>query len=48
MHAVVALALPDVVAFDLSIPAQVFGHTEERGREQDLLAQQQTGERQQS
>jgi transcriptional regulator GlxA family with amidase domain len=25
MHRVVALALPDVVAFDLSIPAQVFG-----------------------
>lgn len=32
MHNVVALALPDVVAFDLSIPAQVFGHTEERDR----------------
>lgn len=27
----VALALPDVVAFDLSIAAQVFGHREERG-----------------
>jgi transcriptional regulator GlxA family with amidase domain len=25
MHRVVALALPDVVAFDLSVPAQVFG-----------------------
>jgi transcriptional regulator GlxA family with amidase domain len=32
VHRVVALALPDVVAFDLSIPAQVFGHVEERGR----------------
>lgn len=32
MHHVVALALPDVVAFDLSIPAQVFGHRDERGR----------------
>ena len=32
MHRVVALALPDVVAFDLSIPAQVFGHVEERHR----------------
>jgi transcriptional regulator GlxA family with amidase domain len=32
MHRVVALALPEVVAFDLSIPAQVFGHPEERGR----------------
>jgi hypothetical protein len=25
MHRVVALALPEVVAFDLSIPSQVFG-----------------------
>jgi transcriptional regulator GlxA family with amidase domain len=32
VHRVVALALADVVAFDLSIPAQVFGHVEERGR----------------
>jgi transcriptional regulator GlxA family with amidase domain len=32
MHHVVALALEEVVAFDLSIPAQVFGHREERGR----------------
>lgn len=32
MHQVVALALPHVVAFDLSIPAQVFGHEDERGR----------------
>jgi transcriptional regulator GlxA family with amidase domain len=32
VHRVVALALPDVVAFDLSIPAQVFGHVEERDR----------------
>lgn len=29
MHRVVALALPEVVAFDLSIAAQVFGHREE-------------------
>jgi transcriptional regulator GlxA family with amidase domain len=29
MHRVVALALPDVVAFDLAIPAQVFGHRDE-------------------
>jgi transcriptional regulator GlxA family with amidase domain len=28
----VALALPEVVAFDLSIPAQVFGHRDERDR----------------
>jgi transcriptional regulator GlxA family with amidase domain len=32
MHQVVALALPDVVAFDLAIPAQVFGHEDERER----------------
>ena len=32
MHRVVALALPDVVAFDLSVPAQVFGHREEQHR----------------
>ncbi|WP_203219236.1 DJ-1/PfpI family protein [Arthrobacter ipis] len=30
MHRVVALALPDVVAFDLAIPGQVFGHEDER------------------
>ena len=29
-HRVVAVALPDVVAFDLSIAAQVFGHRDER------------------
>jgi transcriptional regulator GlxA family with amidase domain len=32
VHRVVALALPDVVAFDLAIPAQVFGHRDERER----------------
>ena len=32
MHSVVALVLPDVVAFDLAIPAQVFGHSDERAR----------------
>src|ERR1700751_3785896 len=31
-HRVVAVALPDVVAFDLSIAAQIFGHRDERGR----------------
>ncbi|WP_018334331.1 GlxA family transcriptional regulator [Actinomycetospora chiangmaiensis] len=31
-HRVVALALPSVVAFDLSIAAQVFGHRDERSR----------------
>jgi len=32
VHGIVALALPDVVAFDLAIPAQVFGHRTERKR----------------
>lgn len=32
VHRVVALALPDVVAFDLAIPAQVFGHRDEIDR----------------
>ncbi len=32
MHRIVALALPDVVAFDLAVPAQVFGHGDERSR----------------
>lgn len=32
MHTIVALALPDVVAFDLAIPAQMFGHRSERER----------------
>lgn len=32
MHTVVALALPNVVAFDLAIPAQIFGHRSERER----------------
>jgi transcriptional regulator GlxA family with amidase domain len=32
MHRVVALALPEVVAFDLAIPAQIFGHRSERDR----------------
>lgn len=30
MHLVVALALPSVVAFDLSVVAQIFGHEDER------------------
>jgi len=32
VHQVVALALPEVVAFDLAIPAQVFGHRDEQER----------------
>jgi transcriptional regulator GlxA family with amidase domain len=30
MHRIVAIALPEVVAFDLSIPAQIFGHRDAR------------------
>jgi len=36
-HRVAVLALADVVAFDLSIPAQVFGHRDERGRYEVLV-----------
>jgi transcriptional regulator GlxA family with amidase domain len=32
MHEIVVLALPRVVAFDLAIPAQVFGHADEINR----------------
>lgn len=31
-HRVVALAIPSVVAFDLSVPAQIFGHRDQRDR----------------
>lgn len=37
MHRVAVLALADVVAFDLAIPAQVFGHRDERGRYEVLV-----------
>jgi hypothetical protein len=30
VHRVVVLALPQTVAFDLAVPAQVFGHRDER------------------
>ena len=32
VHRIAVLALDQVVAFDLSIPAQVFGHPDERNR----------------
>lgn len=32
MHRVIALAIPKVVAFDLAIPAQIFGHPDESDR----------------
>lgn len=37
VHRVAVLAIADVVAFDLSIPAQVFGHRDERGRYEVLV-----------
>lgn len=43
MHRIVALALPDVVAFDLSVPAQVFGHRDERDRYQFTVCAQRPG-----
>ncbi|MGH2891736.1 MAG: DJ-1/PfpI family protein, partial [Solirubrobacteraceae bacterium] len=43
MHRVVALALPQVVAFDLSIPAQVFGHVSERNRYTFTVCAEQPG-----
>jgi len=43
MHAVVALAIPRVVAFDLAIPAQVFGHADEAGRYEFTVCAQQPG-----
>jgi transcriptional regulator GlxA family with amidase domain len=32
VHRVMALAIPEVVAFDLAVPGHVFGHAEERDR----------------
>ncbi len=43
MHRVVALALPEVVAFDLTIPAQVFGHRDERERYSFTVAAERAG-----
>ncbi|MDQ2894158.1 MAG: helix-turn-helix domain-containing protein [Actinomycetota bacterium] len=43
MHRVVVLALPEVVAFDLAIPAQVFGHRTERDRYAFVLCAQRPG-----
>jgi len=37
------LALPDVVAFDLSIPAQIFGHRDERDRYSFAVCAQEPG-----
>jgi transcriptional regulator GlxA family with amidase domain len=44
VHRVVALALPEVVAFDLSIPAQVFGHVDEGERYRFSVCAERPGE----
>jgi transcriptional regulator GlxA family with amidase domain len=43
MHRIVALAVPEVVAFDLSVPAQVFGHRDEQDRYEFTVAAQRPG-----
>jgi transcriptional regulator GlxA family with amidase domain len=43
MHRVVALALEEVVAFDLAIPSQVFGHRDERGRYEFVVCGERRG-----
>jgi transcriptional regulator GlxA family with amidase domain len=43
MHVIAALALPDVVAFDLSIPAQIFGHRDEQDRYRFAVCTQEPG-----
>src|SRR5262249_25695545 len=43
MHRVVAVAVPEVVAFDLSIPAQIFGHISERHRYRFTVCAQEPG-----
>lgn len=43
MHRVVALALSEVVAFDLAIPAQVFGHRDESNRYEFSVCSQKAG-----
>jgi transcriptional regulator GlxA family with amidase domain len=43
MHRVVAVALEQVVAFDLSIPAQIFGHRQERERYAFSVCAERTG-----
>ena len=43
MHRIAALALPDLVAFDLSVPAQIFGHRDERDRYEFTVCAQRPG-----
>src|SRR5215213_2135131 len=44
MHHVAVLALDRVVAFDLAIPAQVFGHVDERDRYRLTVCGEQPGQ----
>lgn len=44
IHRVVALAIPEVVAFDLSVPGHVFGHREERERYSFTVCAERPGE----
>jgi transcriptional regulator GlxA family with amidase domain len=44
VHRVVALAIPEVVAFDLAAPGHVFGHAEERQRYSFDVCAQRPGE----
>jgi transcriptional regulator GlxA family with amidase domain len=44
MHRVVAIALPEVVAFDLSVPAQIFGHRTARDHYEFTLCTERPGE----
>ncbi len=43
MHEIVVLAVDSVVAFDLSIPAQIFGHRDERHRYRLTVCAEQAG-----
>jgi len=43
MHEIVVLAVDSVVAFDLSIPAQIFGHRDERHRYRLTVCAEQPG-----
>jgi transcriptional regulator GlxA family with amidase domain len=43
MHRIAVLALDGVVAFDLSIPAQIFGHDDERDRYEVAVCAQRAG-----
>jgi hypothetical protein len=44
VHSVVALAIPQVVAFDLSVPGHVLGHEDERERYSFTVCAERPGE----